>query len=194
MCNNCGCNADPFAFNAEKKNCGCGQDPCVTYGAEPELVSGPCEICGEDLFRDYDDSMGDVCLSCYYEERSKQDDEGSEYDGWLLNFAESFGAEGGDLYIKTFREGWESLGMAKSRTWISGYFSSYDAAMKDAKEEKDDYEVENPASMNSGEIRRTSTVPFRQEGSMRKMSRKRSAMDEHDRIKRALEDSGFLLE
>ena len=54
--------------------------------------------------------------------------------------AESFGAEGGDLYIKTFREGWESLGMAKSRTWISGYFSSYDAAMKDAKEEKDDYE------------------------------------------------------
>ena len=60
--------------------------------------------------------------------------------------------------------------------------------------EKDDYEVENPASMNSGEIRRTSTVPFRQEGSMRKMSRKRSAMDEHDRIKRALEDSGFLLE
>ena len=34
MCNNCGCNADPFAFNAEKKNCGCGQDPCVTYGAE----------------------------------------------------------------------------------------------------------------------------------------------------------------
>ena len=200
MCNNCGCNADPFAFNAEKKNCGCGQDPCVTYGAESELVGGPCEICGEDLFRDYDDSMGDVCLSCYYEERSKQDDEGSEYDGWLLNFAESFGAEdfnrkavsiinypdrgervnyqlscghnitvendwfsgdakeglgeewecfecmdsfgaeGGDLYIKTFREGWESLGMAKSRTWISGYFSSYDAAMKDAKEEKDDYE------------------------------------------------------
>jgi hypothetical protein len=34
VCNNCGCNADPFAFNAEKKNCGCGQDPCVTYGAE----------------------------------------------------------------------------------------------------------------------------------------------------------------
>ena len=34
MCNNCGCNADPFAFNAEKKNCGCGQDPCITYGAE----------------------------------------------------------------------------------------------------------------------------------------------------------------
>ena len=64
----------------------------------------------------------------------------------------------------------------------------------DDDEEKDDYEVENPASMNSGEIRRTSTVPFRQEGSMRKMSRKRSAMDEHDRIKRALEDSGFLLE
>ena len=58
-----------------------------------ELVGGPCEICGEDLFRDYDDSMGDVCLSCYYKERSKQDDEGSEYDGWLLNFAESFGAE-----------------------------------------------------------------------------------------------------
>ncbi len=58
-----------------------------------ELVGGPCEICGEDLFRDYDDSMGDVCLSCYYEERSKQDDEGSEYDGWLLNFAESFGAD-----------------------------------------------------------------------------------------------------
>ena len=54
--------------------------------------------------------------------------------------AESFGAEGGDIYIKTFLEGWESLGMAKSRTWISGYFSSYDAAMKDAKEEKDDYE------------------------------------------------------
>ena len=78
---------------SEKKNCGCGQDPCVTYGAEPELVGGPCEICGEDLFRDYDDSMGDVCLSCYYEERSKQDDEGTEYDGWLVNFAESFGAE-----------------------------------------------------------------------------------------------------
>ena len=37
MCNNCGCNADPFAFNAEKKNCGCGQDPCVTYGAESEI-------------------------------------------------------------------------------------------------------------------------------------------------------------
>jgi len=34
VCNNCGCNADPFAFNAEKKNCGCGQDPCITYGAE----------------------------------------------------------------------------------------------------------------------------------------------------------------
>ena len=64
-----------------------------SFGAE--LVGGPCEICGEDLFRDYDDSMGDVCLSCYYEERSKQDDEGSEYDGWLLNFAESFGAEYG---------------------------------------------------------------------------------------------------
>ncbi len=62
-----------------------------SFGAE--LVGGPCEICGEDLFRDYDDSMGDVCLSCYYEERSKQDDEGSEYDGWLLNFAESFGAD-----------------------------------------------------------------------------------------------------
>ena len=64
-----------------------------SFGAEPELVGGPCEICDEDLFRDYDDSMGDVCLSCYYEERSKQDDEGNEYDGWLLNFAESFGAE-----------------------------------------------------------------------------------------------------
>ena len=64
-----------------------------SFGAEPELVGGPCEICGEDLFRDYDDSMGDVCLSCYYEERSKKEDEGSEYDGWLLNFAESFAAE-----------------------------------------------------------------------------------------------------
>lgn len=64
-----------------------------SFGAEPELVGGPCEICDEDLFRDYDDSMGDVCLSCYYEERSKQDDEGSEYDGWLLNFAESFSAD-----------------------------------------------------------------------------------------------------
>lgn len=71
-----------------------------SFGAESELVGGPCEICGEDLFRDYDDSMGDVCLSCYYEERSKQDDEGSEYDGWLLNFAESFGAE----KINTFSE------------------------------------------------------------------------------------------
>ena len=65
-----------------------------SFGAEPELVGGPCEICDEDLFRDYNDSMGDVCLSCYYEERSKQDDEGSEYDGWLLHFAESFEAQG----------------------------------------------------------------------------------------------------
>ena len=63
------------------------------FGAEPELVGGPCEICGEDLFRDSDDSMGDVCLSCYYEERSKQDNEGNEYNGWLVNFAESFEAE-----------------------------------------------------------------------------------------------------
>ena len=43
-----------------------------SFGAEPELVGGPCEICGEDLFRDYDDSMGDVCLSCYYEEGQKK--------------------------------------------------------------------------------------------------------------------------
>ena len=63
-----------------------------SFGAEPELVGGPCEMCGEDLFRDYDDSMGDVCLSCYYKERSKQEEEGSEYEGWLLKFAESFEA------------------------------------------------------------------------------------------------------
>jgi len=73
-----------------------------SFGAE--LVGGPCEICGEDLFRDYDDSMGDVCLSCYYEERSKQDDEGSEYDGWLLNFAESFGADSQPIYERKYRQ------------------------------------------------------------------------------------------
>ena len=73
-----------------------------SFGAE--LVGGPCEICGEDLFRDYDDSMGDVCLSCYYEERSKKDDEGSEYDGWLLNFAESFGADSQPIYERKYRQ------------------------------------------------------------------------------------------
>jgi len=53
----------------------------------------PCEICGEGLFREHEDSMGDVCLSCYWDERDKQDEAGSDYEGWLLNFAESFSAE-----------------------------------------------------------------------------------------------------
>jgi len=56
--------------------------------------------------------------------------------------AESFGAEGGDIFIKTFIE--ETVrrmdGTRKSRTWISGYFSSYDAALQDAKKEKATYE------------------------------------------------------
>ena len=56
--------------------------------------------------------------------------------------AESFEAEGGDIFIKTFIE--ETVnrmdGTRNSRTWISGYFSSYDAALQDAKKEKATYE------------------------------------------------------
>jgi len=56
--------------------------------------------------------------------------------------AESFEAEGGDIFVKTFIEEMARRmdGTRKSRTWISGYFSSYDAALKDAKKEKATYE------------------------------------------------------
>jgi len=39
---------------------------------DEHLADSPCEICGD---RDYDDSAGDVCFSCYLEdilEKSKQ--------------------------------------------------------------------------------------------------------------------------
>lgn len=61
--------------------------------------------------------------------------------------AEDFGADGddeadrGNIYLKTFTEETRNRedGKKRSRTWISGYFSSYDAAMKDAKKEEATY-------------------------------------------------------
>lgn len=55
--------------------------------------------------------------------------------------AEAFGAEGREpVWVKTFLEERRAFdGSPKSRTWVEGYFSSYDAAMKDAKEEEDSY-------------------------------------------------------
>ena len=56
-------------------------------------------------------------------------------------YNESFGAEGREpVWVKTFSEERRAFdGNPKSRTWVEGYFSSYDAAMKDAKEEEDAY-------------------------------------------------------
>ncbi len=67
--------------------------------------------------------------------------------------AESFGAEGGDIYIKTCGEEWKSIGgVPKSKTWVSGYFSSYDAAMKDAHEEEDAYDANANLFEKNGRI------------------------------------------
>lgn len=48
----------------------------VAYPDE-HLADRPCEIC-DDTVCDYDDSTGDVCFSCYFEdilEKSKQESE-----------------------------------------------------------------------------------------------------------------------
>jgi len=129
-----------------------------SFGAEFikwfEEAEGPdCFICGTPNPKGYFEGVDNICEPC--ESKWIYDEGGPEGEGYYListlneeqrGFfkmdAESFEAEGGDIFIKTFIE--ETVnrmdGTRKSRTWISGYFSSYDAALQDAKKEKATYE------------------------------------------------------
>tara|TARA_R100000995_G_scaffold12078_1_gene4908 strand:- start:9 stop:182 length:174 start_codon:yes stop_codon:yes gene_type:complete len=33
---------------------------------DPEMKDSPCDICGEMKLKNHEDSMGDVCLDCYW--------------------------------------------------------------------------------------------------------------------------------